>query len=165
MKIFFGSHYGKDISELESGYLIWIIEKYEAADWLLINECKKELSARLKLDWKEPEPHEYELMREIDKLKKANTELLEGKIFFEKICWLFGIEEIDYMKYARSHQWLDEDIEFSIDENWRKIPYTWNKHPIWIKFKEEELKKDLDKIEQMKAVKTIKSPNSIKQTP
>lgn len=56
MKILFGTtHYGKDTSECPSGFLIWIIEEYEKADWLLLRACKEELSARLKLDWS-PKP-------------------------------------------------------------------------------------------------------------
>ena len=54
MRIFFGKHSGKDTSELDSGYLLWIIEKYEKANWTLIQECKKELSERLKLEWTYP---------------------------------------------------------------------------------------------------------------
>lgn len=55
MKILFGTEfYGKDISEVPSSFLLWIIEKYEAADWLLIQACKKEFSERLKIEWTQP---------------------------------------------------------------------------------------------------------------
>ncbi|MFI5404873.1 MAG: hypothetical protein ACHQ1D_00020 [Nitrososphaerales archaeon] len=65
-KILFGKKYfNHDITTVPSGFLIWCIEEYEAADWLLINECKKELSARLKLEWIEPAPKNYPSKKEL----------------------------------------------------------------------------------------------------
>lgn len=117
----------KDISEVPSSFLIWIIEEYAKADWALINACKQELAARLKLDWTpKPSPH-IDLVIEMRRLKKENERLLHGKIFFEKICWLFGIERIDYDKYWRSPVWLEQDILQCIEDNMRFMPYLFTK--------------------------------------
>lgn len=124
MKILFGKeHYGKDTSECPTGFLVWIIESYEKAEWLLIQACKSEISARLKLDWTMPVHPDEALRKYVNDLKRENARLLSGKIMFEKICWLYGIEEIDYAKYFRSPQWLDNDIEEANAEGWRKMPY------------------------------------------
>ena len=64
MILLFGTHYGKDTSELDSGYLIWIVEHYEKADWTLLNACKQELFARLKLDWQPPTDNETLYLRQ-----------------------------------------------------------------------------------------------------
>lgn len=75
MIVLFGSHYGSDTSELDSGYLLWIIEKYESADWTLLNACKSELASRLKLDWHKPTDPETELQEKLDKAAKRIMEL------------------------------------------------------------------------------------------
>ena len=79
-RIFFGKHIGKKLSELDSGYLIWVIEHYDKADWLLINECKKELSERLKLDWEMPTYKEKELRDQVAALSETVT-TLENALF------------------------------------------------------------------------------------
>ena len=68
MQIFFGKHTGKHIEELDSGYLLFLIES-DFADWSLIQAAKLELSSRLKLDWEQPEPEIPKLQKQISKLK------------------------------------------------------------------------------------------------
>lgn len=66
MKILFGQkYYGKNIEEVPSGFLVWIIEEYEKADWSLINAAKAELAHRLKLDWTPPTDQEKQLERRL----------------------------------------------------------------------------------------------------
>ena len=84
-KIFFGKFSGKSISELPSNYLVWIIEYYSDADWTLIRECKQELSYRLSLDWKEPEPEIPKLKKQISVLS-ARIHLIESLLTMSEIC-------------------------------------------------------------------------------
>lgn len=71
MKILFGQkYYGKDTSEVPSGFLVWIIEEFQRADWSLINACKQELACRMKLDWEPPTQQEDLLQKEVDQLRK-----------------------------------------------------------------------------------------------
>ncbi len=113
MKILFGSNYGKDTSELESGYLVWIIEKYDKADWQLINACKSELSARLKLDWtpKSNELRDLETAlklstKQVDTLLKQNDHLFKV-IALSTICK--GNEHI-LQSYLDNPNYADEII-------------------------------------------------------
>src|SRR3990167_1071026 len=85
MKILFGKHFGKDICELDSGYLIWIIESYDGADHTLIQACKAELSARLKLDWQPEDPQLPKLQSEIKSLSDK-IDLLERLLLVSIIC-------------------------------------------------------------------------------
>lgn len=81
MKLLFGQkYYGKDTSEVPSGFLVWIIEEYDKAEWSLINACKTELSARMKLDWTPPTDKDRTIQRlttELDTLRATNTILLD----------------------------------------------------------------------------------------
>lgn len=85
MKILFGEkYYGKDTSEVPSGFLIWIIEEFESADWLLINAAKQELAARLKIDWtpKSDEQRDLETAlslstKQVEKLLKERDHLFD----------------------------------------------------------------------------------------
>lgn len=78
MIILFGSHYGSDTSELESGYLLWIIEKFDAADYTLVQACKDELSSRLKIEWVKPViENEDTLRKQIKTLKQQNDHLFK----------------------------------------------------------------------------------------
>lgn len=85
MRILFGEkYYGKSIEEVPSGFLVWIIEEFEQADWLLIQAAKKELAARLKLDWspKTDEQHDLETAlkkstKQVERLTKENEHLLD----------------------------------------------------------------------------------------
>lgn len=82
MKILFGEkYYGKDTSEVPSGFLVWIIEEFEQADWSLIQACKQELAGRLKLDWS-PKSHEQQDLETALKLStKQVDKLLKEKDF------------------------------------------------------------------------------------
>lgn len=75
MRIFFGKHYGKDTSEVDSGYLLFIIEKLESADYSLIQSCKAELFSRLKLDWQPPTPETQQIETLKAKLQKSQAEV------------------------------------------------------------------------------------------
>ena len=88
MQIFFGKHSGKHIEELDSGYLLWIIEFYEKADWLLINACKAELSSRLKLDWTPPDTEENKIKKLNILLTRAQSRIvqLESLLAMAIIC-------------------------------------------------------------------------------
>lgn len=46
MKVHFGKHRGKDIEEIPSDYLRWLVLKCDNADSDLIEEAEKELSFR-----------------------------------------------------------------------------------------------------------------------
>lgn len=108
MIILFGQKYiGKDTSEVPSGFLIWIIESFEQADWVLINACKHELSARLKLDWQPPSPQLAPLRAELARIEQLNAHLL-NVIGFAHICKgnLYIIE-----KYLNNPQLLESDLQ------------------------------------------------------
>lgn len=138
MKILFGTKYfKKDTSEVPSSFLIWVIEEYEGADTVIVMACKEELVERLKLNLN-PSEAELDLRAEVRTLRKENRRLLSGKIFFEKICWIFGIEEPDYMYYFRSQNLLDQDIEQYNKDGFRLLPYRWAKTPFWQRFKRRE---------------------------
>lgn len=85
MKILFGQkYYGKDVSECPSGFLVWCIEEYSDADWLLIQAAKKELAARLKLDWSPKTDEQRDLetalkksTKQVERLTKENEHLLD----------------------------------------------------------------------------------------
>lgn len=80
-RLLFGKHIGKPITEVPSGYLVWIVEDYDGADWLLIDACKAELSARLKLDWSPPDP----LQHQLDRLT-TDHQFLADLLFMSQIC-------------------------------------------------------------------------------
>jgi len=84
-RIFFGKFSGKLISELPSSYICWIVEFYDSADWALIQECKKELSHRLSLDWSPPEPEIPKLKKQIH-LLKDRIESLKGLLAMSVRC-------------------------------------------------------------------------------
>ena len=80
MKILFGTKFfGQDTIEVPSGFLVWIIEEYDKADWTLVQACKKELAARLKIDWSEIRVEISEVKKISKRLKQAEDkiELLE----------------------------------------------------------------------------------------
>lgn len=80
MKILFGKHYGKDVSELESSYLLFVIES-DFADWTLTQACKKELSARLKLDWTPKSDEQRDLEAALKQSTKQVDKLMKEKDF------------------------------------------------------------------------------------
>lgn len=170
MKILFGNaHYGKDTSECPSGFLIWIIEEYDKADWSLVNACKKELATRLKLDWVEPDPNNN-LMDvitnqkvEIRQLKAEAKRLLEGKIMFEKIAWVYGVEPIDFERYAYTSALLDSEINDLVEDGMRRLPYIWTRQPFVKQYFKEERKKDLLYLERLRECKTIEDLNNLKR--
>lgn len=102
MKILFGKYYGKELSELDSAYLLWIIEHYENSDWRLINECKRELSSRLKLEWIQ-EDGVSEIKNKLSKLnsKLQHLELIISRTDLHKgnpyIIWQF-MASPEYLK-------------------------------------------------------------------
>lgn len=91
MKILFGTtHYMKDTSEVPSGFLVWIIEEYSAADWTLIQACKQELASRLKLDFVPP-PQPFTKAEQVDLFK---THLLDE--LYRKGLWSeAGLKQVD----------------------------------------------------------------------
>mgnify|MGYP001562953117 CR=1 FL=1 len=106
MLITFGAKYlGKDTSECPSGFLIWIVESMDSANWSLIQASKQELSARLKLDW-EPPPDELKDMQ-------ASLALAHSRIVtLEKIIALHRHAAITAEKYIRSPELLEHDLAF-----------------------------------------------------
>lgn len=128
MKVLFGSkHYGKDISEVPSGFLVWCIEEYANADWLLIQECKKELSYRLKLEWTYP-PKPLTQKEILDMFKR---DILDGAykggiseekcnyIAKEQISWTPPKEAINYgetiVKFIEEITRMKKENEFLFD--------------------------------------------------
>ena len=85
MKILFGEkYYGKDTSEVPSGFLVWLIEEYDKADWTLIDAAKQELAARLKIDWSPKSDHQQDLetalalsTKQVEKLLKERDHLFD----------------------------------------------------------------------------------------
>ena len=83
MKIYFSQKYlGKDTSELDSSYLVWILEQYQGCDVPLREACQKELSERLSLDFspKSSEQMDVELalkmsIKQCEKLIKERDDL------------------------------------------------------------------------------------------
>lgn len=209
MKILFGvKYYGKDVNEVPSGFLIWIIEEYADADWSLIQACKKELATRLKLEWTSPpgplskdetmhafrwyclDKHydmgwtEEAIMnaggKEIQwtpkkpsinagvgvaiiKFLEEITRLREGKIMFEKIAWIHGVEPIDYEKYFRNPDLLEDDIQTFNSEGMRKLPDIWSRQPLYQKHLEEERAKDAHCLQRLIECKTIEDLNNLKR--
>ena len=99
-------HSGKHIEELDSSYLLFIIES-DFAEWSLINACKQELSARLKLDWQPPTDEEkimrQELIRLIDRIHQ-----LESLLVMATIC---KGNQIILDGYAHNPALLQQDIK------------------------------------------------------
>ena len=105
MLIFFTKkHYGKDTSEVPSSLRIWIIESYDKADWTLIQECKKELSERLKLDFvpPQPPPGTDHLLKQ---LKAADNKI----DMMAKFLHIFGVDYHDTDKYYKYPSLLEQD--------------------------------------------------------
>ncbi len=108
MTILFGvKYFGKDTSVVPSKFLVFIIEEYEQADWSLIQACKQELSARLKLDWEPPKPEVVELRRA---LTKAETEIehLRLTLIMSTIC---KGNQIIVQQYLNSPEYLKEHLK------------------------------------------------------
>lgn len=105
MTILFGKHTGKRIDELESSYLLWLIEFCESADWTLITACKSELSSRLELDWSPP-PDELKVMQ-------ASLDTARARIItLEKIIALHRHAAISAEKYIRNPALIEHDLAF-----------------------------------------------------
>src|SRR3990167_1326358 len=108
MLILFGQKYlGKDTSEVPSGFLIWIIESFEQADWNIINAAKQELSARIKLDWKPPTDEEEIMRKEIIRLTNR-THQLESLLAMSTIC---KGNQIILDAYTHNPTLLEQDIK------------------------------------------------------
>lgn len=140
MIIFFTKdHYGKDTSELPSSLLVWIIEHKD--DWALVQECKKELSERLKLDW-----------QPVDTNLKKENEYLKSKItFIEKIMFVFGISHWDTDKYCHSPQWLEEDFNSALNDNTYILPIKMERAD----FRKEYMKKFRESDEYKKCLSPV----------
>lgn len=92
MKILFGTtNYGRDTSEVDSGYLVWIIEQYDKADWTLVNACKKELSARLNLSWEPKSDEQRDLETALKQSTKQADKLLSRIEWYRYIIQAHGI--------------------------------------------------------------------------
>ena len=114
MKILFGKeHYGKNVSEVPSGFLVWIIEQYDKADWSLVDACKAELLGRLKVSWEPPTPPEITLRRQVSKLEKivleqkAQLDILEKCIIMATV---FKANRIAVDGYLGNPKLLDSHI-------------------------------------------------------
>lgn len=122
MILLFGSHYGKDTSELDSGYLIWIIEKYDGADWVLIEECKKELSERLKLSFEPQSEQHRTIIQASDALCHLNKQLLSRIDLLEKCLIMateFGTSRLNVDGYLQNPKLLEQHLQFIRDVNIR----------------------------------------------
>ena len=106
MQIFFGKHTGKHIEELDSSYLLFLIES-DFAEWSLINACKQELSARIKLDWKPPTDEEEIMRKEIIRLTNR-THQLESLLAMSTIC---KGNQIILDGYTHNPTLLEQDIK------------------------------------------------------
>jgi hypothetical protein len=106
MKLLFGKHIGKSITEVDSSYLVFIIES-EWADWTLVNAAKQELSSRLKIDWQPPAPQLAPLRAELARIEEVNVHLL-NVIGFVHICKgnHYVIE-----KYMNNPKLLESDLQ------------------------------------------------------
>lgn len=126
MLIFFTKdHYGKDTKELPSSLLVWIIEHKE--DWVLIQECKKELSERLKLDWQPQTDKDAE----VKKLKVKNSKLEKKIDMMAKFLHIFGVEYIDTDKYYKHPQLLKEAWQDRVSEGKIILPYNFAKQSFY----------------------------------
>lgn len=136
MLIFFTKeYYGKDTKELPSSLLVWIIEQNK--EWLLVNECKKELSERLKLDWQPSTDND----NEIKKLKSKNSQLQNKIDMMAKFLHIFGVEHYDTDKYYEYPKLLEEDWRNRIENNTIILPHIFSKQVFYKdymkKFREE----------------------------
>ncbi len=108
MLISFGQKYfGQDTSAVPSQFLLWIIESYDQADWSLIQACKQELSARMKLDWEPPKP-------EVVELRKSLRVALEKCDHFENVIMLSTFcrgNPYSLLQYMNSREYTNCIIE------------------------------------------------------
>jgi hypothetical protein len=120
MLILFGSNYGKDTSELESSYLVWIIEKYDGAEWTLIQACKQELSARLKIDWLPKSDEQRYLETALSLSTKQVTKLLAQIDLLEKCLIMascFGASRISVDGYLQNQKLLEQNLQLIKNAN------------------------------------------------
>lgn len=115
MKILFGNkYYGQDTSEVPSSFLIWVIEEYERAEWLLTSACKEELSARLKLDWSALNEREQDLIAQAAMSNSLNTKLLKRVDQLEKLlCMSISCKGNPYTleMYLQNPELLEQNIK------------------------------------------------------
>ena len=138
MKIYFGTHKGKDMQELPSEYLLHLIEKHPLSDHSIKEAAKKELSYRINLDFEEKkdtrEPYIKHLEGEVQRVTELN-------IILQKIMFIYGITHWDTDKYFFQPIMLDQDINESIEEGKIQLPIAFavsNMHKEYMKrFREE----------------------------
>ncbi len=80
MKIFFGKHIGKELSDLPSSYLIFLVEENEDTNYVIKEECKRIIFSRLNINEEDNAKQfyfdEYDKTRHyIAQLEKDNYEL------------------------------------------------------------------------------------------
>lgn len=86
MKIFVGKYAGRNIEDLPSQYLVWILEEFEGCEHTMREACKKELSARLKLDFDSPNEEQlFEAQQAINKLK-SEIDHLRNVLVLSQLC-------------------------------------------------------------------------------
>ncbi len=80
MKILYGKHIGKELSDLPTSYLVFLIEENENTNYVIKEECKRIIFSRLNIniedDTKQFYFNEYDKMRKyITHIEKENYEL------------------------------------------------------------------------------------------
>jgi len=103
MKILFGKHIGKDLSDLPSSYLVFLIEENENTNYVIKEECKRIIFSRLNINIEDEAKQfyfdEYDKMRKyIAHIEKENYELtlkLSATInWYKTILKIYGIDRV-----------------------------------------------------------------------
>lgn len=110
MIIYWGKYAGRDIQEIPSGYLVWLLEEYEKCDYLLREACKKELSHRLSLSF---DFHPTD-QQKIEILTKNNKDLVAKCDHYQRVILMSIISKgnrYTVESYLNSPALIKSDME------------------------------------------------------